>query len=189
MGIFTKHEKYNRETGHFEPVDKREIEEAEEYHSEQRRQLGEGVQGPVIPGRELTREEQMEPPRVHPWQTPRGKHFIKSVKTGVKKLDKKIVNYNRTSNIMRPGAKSYTPRHGTLMYKNYNPWGATFDTGMVPMRKPKIHKMSSAKYTVIGGKAYPIATSKSKKKKKSGKKKSSTGFDDFDMFDNYGYWK
>jgi len=120
--------------------------------------------------RELMREEQMEPKRVHPWQTPRGKKFIDSMKTGVKKLDRKIVNYNRRYNPHRGGG-------------NFNPWGSTFDRGMVSMQKPRSSK-SKTKYAVVGGKAYPIAGTGKKKTGKKKTKRSSSGAFSFD----FGSW-
>ncbi len=69
------------------------------------------------------------------------------------------------------------------IHNNYNPFGNMFDTGMKYKSKPS-KSNSSKKYTIIGGKAYPIAGTKSKKKKK--KSSSSKGYD---MFDNWGYMK
>jgi len=66
---------------------------------------------------------------------------------------------------------------------NYNPFGSMFDTGIKYKSKPS-KSSSSKKYTVVGGKSYPIASTKSKKKKK--KSRSSGGYD---MFDNWGYMK
>ena len=135
--------------------------------------------------KELTREEQIEPKRLHPWQTERGKKIVSGLKSGAKKLDKKIVEYNRSRNIMRPG---YRPRRRSPMYNNYNPFGATFDMGMNrPRATHRTPSKQRKKYTVVGGKAYPIAgTGKKKKKKKTRSRKSSGSAFDFD-FGNWGW--
>ena len=68
---------------------------------------------------------------------------------------------------------------------NYNPFGSMFDTGMnYSSKKPK---SDSKKYTIVSGKAYPIAKTSSKKKKTKKKRSSSSG--NYDMFDNWGYMK
>lgn len=138
MGIlsrFRKEEVYNKDTGKFEPKQK-EI-------------------------KELTREEQMEPKRQHPWQTPRGKQFIKSTKHGIKRVDRAIVKYNRRSTM-----------------NNANPFGSTFDKG-IP--KPRKKKTSSSSYVIVGGKAYPKAKTHKKKKKKSSSRRRSDDPFNFDM--------
>jgi len=67
---------------------------------------------------------------------------------------------------------------------NYNPIGSMFDSGMPGISRKK---GSKKKYTVISGKAYPIAGTGKKKKKK----RKSTGFGGFDPMnmDNYGFFK
>ena len=100
-----------------------------------------------------------------------------------KTVDNKIVAHNRRQTPIKP----FTPRPSSPIHNNYNPFGSMFDTGMKPMKMPK--SQSRTKYTVIGGKAYPIAGTG---KKKSGKKKRNTGFGGmggFDSFDNYGFFK
>ena len=144
---------------------------------------------------ELTREEQFPAKRQQPWQTPRGKRVIKSIGGGVKRIDKAVVDYNRTRNIMgrQPTRRQPTrrqPKQSISSYStqdNYNPFGRMFDTGM---NRPTSHKKKSkAKYTVIGGKAYPIAgTGKKKKGKKSSRRKqSSKGWDTFNAFGGYKF--
>jgi len=81
-------------------------------------------------------------------------------------------------------------RRSTQPYRiegNYNPFGSMFDTGMDyrPARSSS-KKSSSGKYYVSGGKAYPIAGSKSKKRKSS-KRRSSSG-SGFDIMDNWGFF-
>ena len=69
-------------------------------------------------------------------------------------------------------------------HRNSNPFGSMFDTGM---KHPKTRKKSSSKkYTIVGGKAYPIAGT-GKKKKKGKRKTSSRRNDPFD-FSGYGGW-
>ena len=150
MGFWTKHEKYNPETEKFEAVEREPLF---------------GRRGPSEV-KELTREEQVEPKRVHPWKTEGGKRFIAGTKNVGKKLDRAVVNYNRRSNPMvrRSGPSSYGSRG------NANPFGSWFDSGQTSMRKPK--SKSKTKYVIVGGKAYPKAGSgKTKKKKQSGKRK------------------
>ena len=137
----------------------------------------------------LTREEQFKP-RIQPWKTERGQKVVKGLKSGAKRVDTAIVNYNRKSNILSGNSSAgYRPRRSSPIYNNYNPFGSMFDTGLKPMSRPKSH--SKTKYKVIGGKAYPIAGT-GKKKKKSGTKKRNTGFGGmggYDMFDNSGFFK
>ena len=114
MGFFTKHEKYNPETERFEPVPRKPL-----------------FQRKVDAG-ELTREEQVEPKRLHPWQTERGKKVVGGLKKAGSRIDKAVVNYNRTRNPIRPGAPKISTGFG------FNPWGSTFDRGMTPMKKPKV---------------------------------------------------
>lgn len=151
MGLFTKKEKYNTETGKFEPVEKEPL--------FKRR----------VESKELTHEEQFEE-RKQPWKTERGKRVAEGFKKAGKRVDTAVVRYNRTHNPMR---------------NNFNPFGATFDRGMTPMKKPK---SKSKKYIVRGGKAYPIAgTGKKKHRKRKQKSKSRDFGDPFD-FKGFGGW-
>lgn len=149
MGIldrFRKEEKYDKETGRFGPV-RREI-------------------------KELTREEQMEPTRrQQPWQTPRGKRVIKDIRSGVQRVDRAVVRYNRR----QPIRKSYT--------------SPSFGFGYPPQTTTTKKKRSGSKtkYKIISGKAYPIAGTS--KKKTTRKRKRQSGFGSFDMFDNYRGFK
>jgi len=128
--------------------------------------------------RPLTAKEQFKP-RVQPWNTPRGKKTVKSIKSGVSRLDKAVVNYNRHHNPVG----SRKPRYSTR--NNYNPFGDMFDTGLdYKPYKPKAKKSSSTKYYVSGGKAYPIAGSK----KKKSRKRSSDSYLGYDMTDNWGFF-
>ena len=79
---------------------------------------------------ELTREEQMEPKRVHPWKTVRGKQVIKKVHGGVKRIDKAVVDFNRRNPI------SGGPSFGYNVRGNVDPFGTSFDSGMKPMKHP-----------------------------------------------------
>jgi len=145
---------------------------------------------PMLPQEDkpLTREEQFKP-RVQPWKTERGQKVVKGLKSGAKRVDTAIVNYNRRSNILSSGRSTgYQPRRSSPMYNNYNPFGSTFDTGLKPMSKPK--SQGRTKYTIIGGKAYPIAGSKKKTKRKTSPRKGSIGgIGGFDMMDNYNFFK
>ena len=154
-----KKERYNPETERFEAVEREPL-------------FGRRNGGEV---KELTREEQVEPKRVHPWQTERGKRFIGDIKSGVKRLDRGVVNYNRTRNPMR-GRSVSQPRGGR---NDFNPFGNMFDSGVTPMRRSKSRKSKSkAKYVVVGGKAYPKAGSGKKRKKKQSRKRNDPfGFD------------
>ena len=98
----------------------------------------------------------------------------------IKTVDDKIVAYNRRNTPIKP----FSPRRSSPTYRNYNPIGSMFDTGLKPMRTRQTAK-SRAKYTVIGGKAYPIAGSKKKSKRKSARRKTSSGFD----MDSWGFFK
>ena len=135
---------------------------------------------------ELTREEQMEPKRVHPWKTVRGKQVIKKVHGGVKRIDKAVVDFNRRNPI------SGGPSFGYNTHRNVDPFGSTFDMGMQPMSQPRQHKKkktsSKTKYHVVGGKAYPIAGTSKKSRKKRRKKASSKrkSSNDWDVFGAFG---
>jgi len=111
---------------------------------------------------------------------------LRKVGHGFKRLDTTIVKYNRTRNILMQPQRKFTPHKSSPTHNNYNPFGSMFDMGMQPMKKPK--KKSKPKYTVISGKAYPIAGTD---KKKGKKKRRSTGFGGFDPMniDNYGFFK
>ena len=131
--------------------------------------------------KELTPEEQFKP-RLHPWQTPRGKRVIKGIKTGVKHVDKSIVNYNRNYNPMynKPVRRNSYTNYSPI--DNYNPFGSMFDTGMNYNRPRKKKSSSNTKYYVKGGKAYPIV------KKKSSSKNKRRNNNDWDIFNAYGRW-
>ena len=128
--------------------------------------------------------EQLE--REHYKAHPEEQHkTLKKIGSLATSIDKRIVAHNRRTAPIKP----FTPRRSSPTYRNYNPFGSMFDTGVKPMSMPKSH--SKTKYKVIGGKAYPIAGT-GKKKKKSGNKKRNTGFGGmggFDMFDNSGFFK
>lgn len=105
---------------------------------------------------------------------------LKKIGAGVSKLDKRIVDYNRRSNIANPQRTGRSrPTFNPPSNRNANPFGSMFDTGMQRPRKKK--KKPKTQYKVIGGKAYPIAgTGKHKTKKKATKKrKQSFGYDPF----------
>jgi len=73
---------------------------------------------------------------------------------------------------------------------NFNPFGSLFDSGLgKPPSRPK-HKKSGGgtKYVIRGGKAYPVVGGKGKKKK-SKKRVSNVGMPGFDMMDNWGFMK
>lgn len=142
---------------------------------------------PALPRKDipLTREEQLEPKRMQPWQTPRGKHTIKKIGEGIKRVDKAVVSHNRRQPVKSSHVKTYRPSSKSPSYQNYNPFGTWFDTGMPkPRAKPKTKK----KYTVIKGKAYPIANvgQKSSSRKRKGKKRRGSnlgfGFDPMNAF-------
>ena len=159
MGLFTK-----KESTHFERDEEGKVVEVVREEEKREPLL---KRKPMLPDEDkpLTREEQFKP-RVHPWNTPRGKMIIKDFKSGLTKVDKQIVRYNRRSNIMNPYAtnrRSMSPRPG-LGSMPYMTYGIGSRKSGSPVKKRK----SSPKYTVVGGKAYPIVK---KKKKKSSKKK------------------
>ena len=70
---------------------------------------------------------------------------------------------------------------------NFNPFGSMFDSGMDYSRPSKKKTVSKTKYTVVGGKAYPVVGSG---KKKSSKRKKTSGRSSggFDMMDNWGFF-
>ena len=125
----------------------------------------------------LTREEQFEP-RVQPWRTERGQRIVKGMKKGFGDLDKRIVMYNRRSNMMNPYAMKR--RRSSPSYGFGSMPTITYGLGSVgtPRRSTK---KSSQKYAIVNNKAYPIARSSSKKKKTSSKKSSS-----YNLTDNWG---
>lgn len=96
----------------------------------------------------------------------------------------------------RAGSMSMSERFGNVAnsiqfkpystHSNYNPWGSMFDTGM---SRPKTKKFNGGgkRYTIVGGKAYPIAGTKKKKSKRRSSGGSSWG--GFDMTDNWGFMK
>jgi len=111
---------------------------------------------------------------------------------GASKLDKKIVEYNRRSNIMNTNRKSY-PAVRRPGRSNANPFGYMFDTGLPKSKKQhKKKKGSNPRYVVVGGKAYPIAglggKKKDKKKSSSKSKSMSNPFFDLDIMDNSRRW-
>jgi len=93
---------------------------------------------------------------------------------------------DRLNNLMGSNTK-YRARN------NYNPFGSMFDSGLGKPRSIPRKKSSGGgkKYAIVGGKAYPIANTKSKGKKKKSKKKYSSGVSmpGFDMMDNWGFMK
>ena len=165
MGLFTKKEKYNPETGRFEPVPRQPI------FSKQ----------VSMEGKELTREEQFETKK-HPWQTTRGKKVIAGTKKVVGKVDKAVVNYNRTRNPLR--SSQSTPRRSSPSFNNYNPFGTTFDRGVKPMKKSS---SKGTKYVIRGGKAYPVVGTGKKARKHKRKKKSKRKDDVFSW--DFGDWR
>ena len=121
---------------------------------------------------------------------PEKKHpTMKKIGAGVSKLDKKIVDYNRRGNRLTTQQTRQPRPVGSFTFSNpgrsnANPFGSMFDTGI---QKPKKKKTGKTKYTVVGGKAYPIAGTGSKKKsKKKSTKHKRPGFS-FDPFDNRGW--
>lgn len=119
---------------------------------------------------------------------PEKKHpTLKRIGGGLAKLDKKVVKYNQGKNIMSSG---YHPSRKSPAHDNYNPFGNLFDTGMSRPKTVKKQSKTTAKYAVVGGKAYPIADSGKKKKgKKKSKSKASFGFGGFDSMDSMGFFK
>lgn len=100
-----------------------------------------------------------------------------------KRIDKGIIDYNRRQSRRPSRRRSYGTNYST--HQNYNPFGSMFDTGLGNKKSYKSKTSGSkTKYTVIGGKAYPIAGSGKKKKKKK-----STGLGSYDMVDNWGFFK
>ena len=121
------------------------------------------------------------PERRHPTLTKIGR--------GAAVLDKKIVAYNRRSNIMNPQRttqrRSVSFTSNPPSRSNANPFGNMFDTGMPKIKKKK-SSSSKVQYKIINNKAYPIAGTGSSKKKKSTRRRASGGYD---MMDNWGFMK
>ena len=92
-----------------------------------------------------------------------------------KKMDQRIVRYNRTSNPM--GGHSFLKPYS--VNNNFNPFGSMFDTGM-SKSKGKKKSGGKTKYIIRDGKAYPVVGTgkKSKKKKKNKKTGNPMGWDD-----------
>lgn len=99
---------------------------------------------------------------------------LKKIGGGLSKLDKKVVQYNRRSNIMNPRRTrparpvtgfSFNPPSSS----NVNPFGSR-----VKASKKKKHKVQ---YKIIGGKAYPIASTMKKKKQTKHRHKLDDPFD------------
>ena len=126
--------------------------------------------------RQLEQEfpEKFHPKKSHPtW---------KKIGRGFAALDKKIVAYNRRSNMMNPYAtqrKRSPPMYGFGNMPTITYGLGSFGTPRSSTKKPST---KSTKYTIVNNKAYPIVTSSSKKKKKSSKKSSSS----YSLTDNWG---
>ncbi len=105
---------------------------------------------------------------------PEKKHpTLKKIGAGMQRVDRKIVQYNRRSNIMNPQrTQQARPVQGFSFNppgrSNANPFGSMFDTGQPGLKKKKKPKIQ---YKIIGGKAYPIASTMPKKKSKKEKSK------------------
>jgi len=163
MGLFRK-----KETTHFERDESGKVVKVTRNGQDVDREVNR-----MKSARELEQEYyKKHPERKHP--------TLKRVGRGLEKVDKKIVKYNRSRNIMNP--KRRTTGYSTR--DNYNPFGSLFDTGIKPAKAPR--KSKSQKYTIVGGKAYPIVGSSGKKKSKKPRSKSSGGYD---IFDNWGLMK
>ena len=112
-------------------------------------------------------------------------HKIAKAKKSIGNVAKRFDNYSKEYAMnrpkrSRPQIRKPTPPLSYSLYNNFNPIGDRYDKG-----RPKQKKQSTPKYTVIGGKAYPIAGTGKKKKKKTTRKKQ-TGYD---IFDNHGLWR
>ena len=170
MGFWTKKERYNPQTEKFEAVERKPLFEKKEPSEV----------------KELTREEQIEPKRQHPWQDWSEQRKVQKKKE--KEAYREAYSKSRVKRMTQLGHKAGSitlgdrldnfsrgfntgPSHRTQ--GNYNPFGSMFDTGM---KKPSKKKSSSgkSKYIIRGGKAYLIVgTGKQKKKKSSsGRRKS-----------------
>lgn len=149
MGWFTKKESVHFERG---------------YHGEVRKVNRAGDKDRGTPVYDALSKQR--PKRESFWKGESGKKII----SGVKRVDKAVVNYNRRSNPMRPRSHS-----SYRIQDNYNPFGSMFDTGMNYKPKPKSSSKPRTKYAVVDGKAYPIAGT-DKKKKSSSKKKSTDNY-------------
>jgi len=187
MGLFTKREKVSferDEEGRVIQTTRNGVPEGETRYERVGGQ-GESVKVYVDPEyRKAKTGEQLEkeyykkyPEKHHP--------TMKKIGKGISKLDKKIVEYNRRSNIMNPSRIRRTV-HPMIGFgfnppssRNVNSFGTLFDTG-IP--KPREKKKSSTKYAIVGGKAYQIAGSG---KKKSKKKKRHTKPEFYDPFKSW----
>lgn len=145
--------------------------------------------GEVVDPQELKMKSTEQLEQEYYTKYPKKRHpTLRKIGSGLQKLDKGVVKYNRTRNIMNTqqrtgrihsGVGSVPNRPGRV---NANPFGGLFDTGVHAPPKPRKKKTTKKKFTVIGGKAYPIAGTGKRKKKKTTKKRK-YGFD-FDPFDN-----
>jgi len=159
MGLFTKEEKI-----HFERDEAGNVIKVTKN--------GQPYQSPPVmkSSKQLEREYyEKHPEKKHPG--------LKKLGRGFKRLDSAIVKYNRERNIFVTG-------RGKPM-QSFDPLENMF--GIQPIRKTK-KKKGKTKYTIISGKAYPIAGT-GKKKKKGKKKRRPSGFGDFDVLDNSGFFK
>lgn len=149
MGLFRK-----KETTHFE-------------RDEEGRVVQVTRNGQEVDPQELKMKSTEQLEREYYVKHPERRHpTLTKIGHGMAKVDKRIVEYNRTRNIMY--SKQPIQHGGYSSRNNYNPFGSLFDTGITGM--PRKKKKPKTQYKVIGGKAYPIASTMPKKKTK--KKKS-----------------
>jgi len=158
MGWFTKEEKWSRDTGRWEQTS------------------GRKSRTPVYDAFKKQMKEEKRSARQAARNERRAKQ--RQIRTAFTEARHK----ERVKQARTRGRQSARPmKYSTV--GNYNPIGGRYDTGL-PYKRSTPKKATSTKYTIVGGKAYPIAGTKTKKKKR--KKHSSSGFN-FDIIDNWGW--
>jgi len=165
MGLFTREEKMNKETGKFE-VTKKGL-----FNRESRTPEYDKLHAQAKAEKKDRKREYREAYQEAKHKAKLARMRQEGKRAGSISLSDRFSNI--TNNIK---VKPYTTRN------NYNPWGSMFDTGI---KKPKKTNKPRKEYVVINNKAYPIINKKISKKKK--KKKSSTG--QYDLTDNWGFFK
>jgi len=178
LGIFTKEERMNKETGKFETTKKGLVDRVR------------GVRGETPVSDKLLAQERaknkyekkmarMELKKQYREEFNKAK---KEATLARAKREGKRVGSMSAMDRLDNFSKGFASPPNYSTRNNYNPFGSMFDTGLT---KPKTKSNSKTKYKVIGGKAYPIAGTGKKKTKK----KQSSGFGGWDMMDNYGFFK
>jgi hypothetical protein len=165
MGLFTREEKMNKETGKFE-VTKRGLFGKRESSTPEYDRLH-------AQAKQERREQRLARKKEYREAYQEARHEAKlkrmrqeGTRAGSITLGDRLENFSRGMG----SASSYK------ISGNYNPWGSTFDTGM---KRPSISRSTPRKQVKKHG----------KKKKKVRKKTTTSSSGGWDMFDNYGYMR